>query len=254
MRESMDILFSGAAVGWVVAFAVPLGFGFIALKDARLAKGCFLVAAAWLLGGLTMWGINTPANHFARVIAVFIAFGASGILAVEAIRYTDRKASSESLNGGNPQSAAPPAAGPPEPAAPSPRLTPEKRTPEKPKKQAEPENPAPLPTMDVRFTAEPTNSTLAEAPYAVRVVIQTNVAIQPTSLYIQCDAEVAKGEFHLQGTGAYRDAGEGYVNNDRRTYWFYFGDPAFRPETPLVVTLMSARPIHVQSVHRGPAR
>src|SRR6266404_398356 len=40
----------------------------------------------------------------------------------------------------------------------------------------------PLPVVQLRHTVEPTNSIAADAPYAVKIVIQTNVPIQPSSL------------------------------------------------------------------------
>jgi hypothetical protein len=112
----------------------------------------------------------------------------------------------------------------------------------------------PLPVRKIQFTEEVVSSTKEAVPFAIRVVIQTNVPTQPTSLVLKCSSDVAEGEYRMVGVGAFRDAGDGYINNDHKTFWFFFSDPPFKPDTPIIVLLMAKQSIHVLSVEEGPAR
>lgn len=68
-----------------------IGIGVLALDDFRIAKACFLFAATWAVGGIVMWGINTMRSTGFRLSIVGISFAIIGILAVESLRYVDRK-------------------------------------------------------------------------------------------------------------------------------------------------------------------
>ena len=109
----------------------------------------------------------------------------------------------------------------------------------------------PPPVQDIRFVEEVVSSSREDAPYAVKVVIQTNVTTQPTSLVVSCDTELAEGEYRLAGVGATLGVESGYTK-DRRGYRIILKETPFRPETPIVATLTARRPIHVLSVDRGP--
>lgn len=109
-----------------------------------------------------------------------------------------------------------------------------------------------LPVLNLNFSATPTNSTDKAAPYAMKVVIQTNAVIQPTSLVIQCSSEIAKGELSMAGGLLFQGMGEGYPGSDHRVYWIFFRGPAFTPEGPIIVTLMSKEPFSVKAIGRGP--
>jgi hypothetical protein len=112
---------------------------------------------------------------------------------------------------------------------------------------------APKPVRRFIFTQEQTNSTHDDAPFAVRIVIQTTATVQPTSLAIICDSEVAYADSRLGGGANPQRAGDGMVNNDKHIYWIFWGEPPFRPEAPLVLTLMSKTAIHALAVKEGPA-
>jgi hypothetical protein len=111
---------------------------------------------------------------------------------------------------------------------------------------------APKPVRRFIFTQEQTNSTHDDAPFAVKIVIQTTATVQPTSLAIVCDSEVAYADSRLGGGANRQRSGDGIVNNDKRIYWIFWGEPPFRPETPLVLTLMSKLAIHALVVQEGP--
>ena len=112
---------------------------------------------------------------------------------------------------------------------------------------------APKPLRRFIFTQEQTNSTHDDAPFAVKIVIQTTATVQPTSLAIICDSEVAYADSRLGGGANRQRTGDGMVNNDKRIYWIFWGEPPFRPESPLVLTLMSKTAINALSVQEGPA-
>jgi hypothetical protein len=145
---------------------------------------------------------------------------------------------------------------PPISAPPAKQDTPQKDQPppaEPPKKHKSmvKQEPA-LPVVKMTYTQEQTNSLLEAAPYAVKVVIQTNVTIPHTSLVVRCNVEVVKADYRMAGTGGFNSSGDGNVDNNKRNYWFFFQEPPFKPETPIVVTLMATQPIHVVSVDIGP--
>jgi hypothetical protein len=103
------------------------------------------------------------------------------------------------------------------------------------------------------YTQEPASSRREDAPYAIKVVIQTDAILQPVSIAVKCNVDVVAGEYYLVGSGSLRDAGDGYVVN-KPVYWLFFGDPPFRPESPVILLLMAKEPIQVMSVDYGPPR
>jgi hypothetical protein len=108
-----------------------------------------------------------------------------------------------------------------------------------------------LPVGKLTFSQEATPSKREDAPYAVKVVIQTNVVIQPTSLAVRCSSEFTSAEPRVLGTSVLQSMGEGFVR-DKTVYWFFFAAPAFRPENPVVILLMAKQPIRVLGVAEGP--
>jgi hypothetical protein len=111
--------------------------------------------------------------------------------------------------------------------------------------------PSALPVRKLTYSQEVVSSDKEDAPYAVKVVIQTNVTMQPTSLVVRCDSEFAASKPMVLGAPVLMHAGEGYIAN-RTAYWFYFAEPAFRAENPVVILLMAKQPIHVLDVQEGP--
>ncbi len=120
-----------------------------------------------------------------------------------------------------------------------------------PPKKEKKNNRHPLPVRKLQFSEEVVSSKKDTAPFAIKVVIQTNVAIQPTSIVLKCTSEFSESEWSVRGVGGLRDTGEGYVG-DHTKFWLYFGDPPFKPDTPIIVLLMAKQSIHVMSVEEGP--
>jgi hypothetical protein len=111
--------------------------------------------------------------------------------------------------------------------------------------------PHPLPVRRLSYSQGVVSSEREDAPYAMKVVIQTNVVLQPTSLVVKCDSEFAASKFTVLGALQLTGAGEGHVG-DRTAYWLFFAGPAFIPENPVVIILMAKQPIRVLDVHEGP--
>jgi hypothetical protein len=111
--------------------------------------------------------------------------------------------------------------------------------------------PPPLTVSRLTYTQEQVSSSRDEAPYAVKVVVQTSVPLQPTSIAVKCNVEVAANNWRVVGSSASSDVGEGYVG-DKSVFWVYFGAPVFKPETPLIILLMAKEPIRVLGVGYGP--
>jgi hypothetical protein len=88
---SMGWLFSWGVTSVIVVAFASLGQGFVALKDFKLAKLFFLLAAADAAGGIVMWGIKTDVSPLVRILTVFVGMGLVGVLAMQSIRYVDRK-------------------------------------------------------------------------------------------------------------------------------------------------------------------
>ncbi len=104
----------------------------------------------------------------------------------------------------------------------------------------------------VRYTERRTASPRPDAKYGIQVIIQTDVAIQPTAFKITCDQDIAEAHFFLAGVGIYMGVTD-RIPEDRKSYLFGFQMPAFTPETSLVATLFSKediRVLDVQQLHR----
>jgi len=87
----VEWLLSWEVVSVVSVALAAAGQGFIGLEDFKLAKLCFLLAAADAIGGMVMWGIKTDVPPWMRIGIVFVSIGLIGVLAVQSFRYVDRK-------------------------------------------------------------------------------------------------------------------------------------------------------------------
>lgn len=105
----------------------------------------------------------------------------------------------------------------------------------------------PAVVSEIRFTERRTDSPKKEFPYALQVIIQTNVAIQPAAFKIECDGELAEGSFFVAGQPALMNVRFGTSGN---VFVLSFGMPAFTPESSIVATLLSKSPIRVKRVER----
>jgi hypothetical protein len=95
----MEWLFSWGVVSVVVAVLIGVGFGFLALNDFKLAKLCFLLAAADAIGGMVMWGVRTDIPPWLRTGIIFASIGLIGVLTVQSFRYVDQKKELKAING-----------------------------------------------------------------------------------------------------------------------------------------------------------
>lgn len=89
-------------IGWVIGLAVPLGFGFVAMSDYKLAKLCFAIAGAVLTAKASQWGIYSTRPLLARAIVGCVWFSVAGMFTVLAFRYVDHKQLGATPNAGRP--------------------------------------------------------------------------------------------------------------------------------------------------------
>ena len=91
-----------------------------------------------------------------------------------------------------------------------------------------------------------------DAPYGVKVIIQTKTELQPVKFGIECDKEVAYGEFSpgADYTGIIVST-PGRLTNSRdnsiktNSWGWKVNDPKFVPETPWIVRLYGKEPLRV---------
>jgi hypothetical protein len=107
----------------------------------------------------------------------------------------------------------------------------------------------PRPTVaHLRFFVKNLTPTSPETPYVIQVTIQTDLAFEPTILFIHCDAVFESGS--VQGGPSIKmNYREGYTDG-KTTYVVGFSSPPFEPESPLVITVTSRSPIRVKGVER----
>ena len=84
-------------------------------------------------------------------------------------------------------------------------------------------------------------------PYALQVIIQTNINIQPLGFEFVCDGPVGGIDFFIAGQIVYQMKETGVKGN---IAYFKLGYPPLRPETPLVVTLLSKENIRVVEIRQ----
>jgi hypothetical protein len=87
----LEWVFSWEVTSVVASILIGAAFSFLALDDFKLAKLCFLIAAADAIGGMVMWGVKTQVPPWTRIAIVFFGVGLVGVLAVQALRYVDQK-------------------------------------------------------------------------------------------------------------------------------------------------------------------
>jgi hypothetical protein len=87
----MDWLFSWEVTSVVVPLCIGAAIGVLALNDFKLAKSCFLLAAAEAVGGLVMAVSHSGANGVWRAIIAFFACGVVGVLLLLSWDYVESK-------------------------------------------------------------------------------------------------------------------------------------------------------------------
>lgn len=101
----------------------------------------------------------------------------------------------------------------------------------------------------IRWVPEPlTTSPHSDAPYGVKVTVQTNVTLQPGwQLLFFCDVPVVRGEYvpPLRGGTGMSGGSRGVATVDPKVYSVYETIQPFEPDVPIVVRLYAATPIKV---------
>jgi hypothetical protein len=115
-----------------------------------------------------------------------------------------------------------------------------------------PQPPAMLPPPEhIRYTESRAPSAIAGSPYGLQAIIQTDANIQPLSIGITCDGEIDDAKFFVAGISVMLEMADGF-SHDRKTFLLRFQYPPITPANPLVVTLFSKVPIHVQKIELSP--
>jgi hypothetical protein len=88
-------------------------------------------------------------------------------------------------------------------------------------------------------------STNPDFPYALEAVIQTDVNIDPVAFAITCDGQIGIANAGFSTGGTYFQTKSGQINNDPHMFGFEWKSPAFSPDTPIVVDILSKEYIKV---------
>ncbi len=102
----------------------------------------------------------------------------------------------------------------------------------------------------VQVSQQRTVSNRDDAKFALQVTIQTDVPTQPTAFMIECNGDIEDGHFFLAGQAVMMGVGYG-VQPDKKSFYLRFAFPAFTPESPIVVTLLSKTDIRVLKVSKA---
>lgn len=104
----------------------------------------------------------------------------------------------------------------------------------------------------VHYAQRRVPSDIPAAPYGTQVILQTDVATQPTRVQITLDGPISEqSRFFVAGHPATMNHLEG-VSGDRRTFILGFDYPAWTPESPIVATIYSAGAVSVVGIEVDP--
>lgn len=110
-----------------------------------------------------------------------------------------------------------------------------------------PESPPVLLSMKI-VSQERYASTNTALPFALKVVVQTNIVVNPVSLLFTCNGEVGDMAFEFSGGDAMALMNDrSGVLNDKRTFLISFESHPFTPEKPMLIYLHSKEAIRVTS-------
>jgi hypothetical protein len=109
----------------------------------------------------------------------------------------------------------------------------------------------PPPPLHYAWSAKDVKPEKPEFAFAKEITVQTNVTVQPVFIGVIADEEIQDlsvccGIFMMESVG--RDT------NDKRKWFVSFDNPAFRPEKPLTITVLSDKPLSILALtpNRGP--
>ena len=104
---------------------------------------------------------------------------------------------------------------------------------------------------NVRITTRPGVSTIKGAPYALEVVLQTDVTIPNPAFAIKTDGEIFDGTVTAGGGPMIIMMNLRWsISSDRKAFFFSYGYPALSPEAPATIRLYSVSPIKVIGFER----
>lgn len=116
-----------------------------------------------------------------------------------------------------------------------------------------PTQPAPPPTVErTHFTWRRAPSNNPSLPYGLQIIIQSDVVIDPVSFAIECTGPVGQVSSFISGQGAYMNVYNGPAEGHPNVAIVHFTFPPLKPETPLVVTILSKDDIRVKAIEKMP--
>jgi hypothetical protein len=88
-------------------------------------------------------------------------------------------------------------------------------------------------------------STRADAPYKVKVTIQTTVEMPTLKLVLKCNVPLVEAQGGPSGSGMLMMTSQGISNADHSVWFLQYGSaiPPFGPSNPIVVNVWAASPI-----------
>jgi hypothetical protein len=231
------------SIKWGWAFPFATGLGMIRLDEYGVAAGCFVLVALLLLLKAVHW------QSIPIVLRLVLALAACGLGVVLIAGTITIKAQRPWSAVGSrwwpaiqplPQQSRLPV---PPPFALHPQQPPSPlKPPQSPKQEPKPEQ-EPAPTVEtIRVVSqESVPSDNPELPYGLKVVVQTNVAIQPVSIVFEFTGAVGKGSVSFGGEEFIMFIKErsGPLIQYPNMFLASFESPSFGPEKAMVITVDS---------------
>jgi hypothetical protein len=88
-------------------------------------------------------------------------------------------------------------------------------------------------------------------PFALEVVVQTDVDIVPVKLAVLCDGPIGKGNAGFEGGGAYTMVTQGLADGNDHIFVTKWETPAWTAQRPIIVRLSSRSAIRVIGLSRN---
>jgi hypothetical protein len=121
------------------------------------------------------------------------------------------------------------------------------------KKEGQVSSPAPQ-AVHVRLASQEQIVSVREGyPYGLKVVLQTDLQIQPVAILLECDGVVGEAVYGPQGGGMIFNATDGMLEGlSDNWYAISWDTPAFTPDKPVIITLYSKAHLTVKSFQMIP--
>jgi hypothetical protein len=101
----------------------------------------------------------------------------------------------------------------------------------------------------IRFTQKRVPVPSGGPQFGTQVIVQTDVASQPTTIRLEANGNIEKANFFIVGQPVMMNV---RTVIDHNVFTLSFGYPAFTPESPVVITLLSNSDITITKVERMP--